>query len=244
MSNPTTPLGTAHPYTADGTECIGYLALPEGDAPCPGVLVSPAFAGLSPTEKAVCDRLAGMGYAALGVDYYGGGALARDREEAAGMMALVNADRPMFARRMQGALDAIRAVPRVTGQKIGAMGFCLGGKSVLDLARAGAEFDAGASLHGVYDPPPTQTQAMHPAMLILHGWDDSLCPPDMTVDLAQELNTHCADWQMLAFGRTGHAYTNPAAAPGNGFGYSASANRRSWDALTLFFAEHLRGETS
>lgn len=236
--------GQTHPYSADGTECIGYLAQPAGDAPAPGILVSPAFSGLSPIETGVCDRLADMGYVALGVDYYGGGALAKDREEAASMMAKVNSDRAMFARRMQGALASLAAVPRVQGQKTGAMGFCLGGKSVLDLARSGAQFQAAVSLHGVYDAPPSPTQDMHPAVLILHGWDDTLCPPDMTVALAEELNAHCADWQMLAFGRTGHAFTNPNAAVGNGFGYREAANRRSWDALTLFFAEHLRGSLS
>ena len=233
--------GTNHPYMCNGTECIGYLALPDGDGPAPGILVSPAFMGLSDTERAACDRLAAQGYVALGVDYYSGGTLAKDREEAAGLMAEMQNNRPLLAERMQGALAELAAQPRTQGQKLGAMGYCFGGKSVLDLARIGAELAAGVSLHGVYDAPPSGSQKMHPALLILHGWDDPLCPPDATVALAAEMTEHCEDWQILSFGATGHAFTNPKAAPGNGFGYSEKAAERSWRALSDFFEDELRG---
>ncbi|MGI3170432.1 dienelactone hydrolase family protein [Pseudooceanicola sp. C21-150M6] len=233
--------GTAFTYSAGGADCIGYLALPEGDGPCPGVLVSPAFRGLSDMERGSCDRLAAMGYVALGVDYYSGGRETTERAEAAGWMAELQGNRPLLAARMQGALAALTAQPRVAGQKIGAVGYCLGGKSVLDLARSGAEFAAGVTFHGVYDAPPEGSQPMKAALLICDGWDDSLCPPGAKVALAEELTAHCPDWQMLAFGQTGHAFTNPAAAVGNGFGYSAAAERRSWAAMSGFFEEMLRG---
>lgn len=232
--------GQDHPYDAAGTECIGYLSLPEGPGPFPGILVSPAFGGLSDMDRGTCDRLADLGYVALGVDYYAGGRHTTDRAEAASWMAALQGDRPLFAVRMQAALAALRAVPQMGG-KAGAMGYCFGGKSVLDLARSGADFAAGVTLHGVYDAPPAGSQKMVPALLICDGWDDSLCPPEAKVALAEELTAHCDDWQMLAFGHTGHAFTNPKAAVGNGFGYSETAERRSWTALTDFFDEMLRG---
>ena len=127
------------------------------------------------------------------------------------------------------------------GGKAGAVGYCFGGKSVLDLARSGADFAAGVVLHGVYDASPEGARKMVPALLICDGWDDSLCPPEVKVALAEELSAQCDDWQMLSFGHTGHAFTNPAAAPNKGFGYSEAADRRSWRALTAFFDEMLRG---
>lgn len=225
-------------YDAGGTPCHGYLALPEGTGTAPGVLVTPAFGGLGPQERAAADRLAAMGYAALGVDYYGHGKWAADRAEAATLMSALNGDRPLLAARMQAALDALAGVERVDADRLGAIGFCFGGKAVLDLARSGAAFRAGVSLHGVYDAPPAGSQAMQAAMLILHGWDDPLCPPEATVGLARELTEHCADWQILSFGHTGHAFTNPAANM-PGMGYSESANARSWAAMERFFAETL-----
>lgn len=223
-------------YDADGTPCHGYLALPDGDGPFPGVLVTPAFSGLSDMERGHADRLAAMGYAALGVDYYGQGALARSREEAAAFMAVLNGDRPLLAARMQAALTALKGLEMVDAARCGAIGFCFGGKAVLDLARAGADFRAGVSLHGVYDAPPAGSADMKAALLILDGWDDPLDPPEVKVALAKELTAHCPDWQFLAFGHTGHAFTNPGAnAPGMGF--SQSANNRAWAAMGRFFEE-------
>ena len=49
-------------YDADGVACHGYLALPEGDGPFPGVLVTPAFSGLSAMD------LAARGYTAPPAD--------------------------------------------------------------------------------------------------------------------------------------------------------------------------------
>lgn len=231
--------GRKHPYDADGIECIGYLSLPQGEGPFPGVLVAPAFSGLSDMERAGCDRLAQQGYVALGVDYYSGGALAADQSEAAQMMANLQSNRPLLASRMIAALNELRDLPQTKSQKLGAMGYCFGGKAVLDLARSGADFAAGVTLHGVYDAPPSGSEKIKAALLICDGWDDSLCPPKVKVALAEELSDHCDDWQMLAFGGTGHAFTNPKASVGSGLGYSHKADQRSWRALTTFFGDEL-----
>lgn len=225
-------------YDADGTPCHGYLARPEGQGPFAGVLVTPAFSGLSDQERGHADRLAAMGYVALGVDYYGHGTLAGDRAEASALMAAMNNDRPLLAARMQAALGALKGLGGVDPQRCGATGYCFGGKAVLDLARAGAAFRAGVSFHGVYDAPPQGSREMAAAMLICDGWDDPLCPPEAKRALAEELTAHCADWQMLSFGHTGHAFTNPGANM-PGMGYSAGADARSWAAMTQFFAEKL-----
>ena len=225
-------------YDAQGMPCHGYLALPEGEGPFPGVLVTPAFSGLSDMERGHADRLAAMGYAALGVDYYGNGTLAATREEAGALMGALNGERPLLAARMQAALLALKERPEVDGTRCGAIGFCFGGKAVLDLARSGADFRAGVSFHGVYDAPPEGSKQMRASVLVLDGWDDPLCPPEAKQALAAELSGACADWQMLSFGHTGHAFTNPGAnAPGMGF--SESANARGWVAMGRFFEEKL-----
>lgn len=224
-------------YDAAGTACHGFLARPEGDGPWPGLLVAPAFWGLSDTERGYCERLAGMGYVVLGVDYYGGGALTSEREEAARWMAGVasGAHRPKLAQRMGAALQALKAQPGVETDRCGALGYCLGGKAVLDLARSGADFRAGVSFHGVYDAPESGNEEMRAALLVCDGWDDPLCPPEAKLALAEELNARCADWQFLSFGHTVHAFTNRA-----GSGFSEQADARSWAAMARFFAERLR----
>lgn len=230
--------GAAFAYRGGAVESLGYLALPEGTAPCTGILIAPAFGGLSDFERDAADRLAARGHAALVADYYGGGARASDGAEAGRWMAALMADRPEFAARMQGALAALGAVGRVDPARLGAMGFCLGGKAVLDLARSGADFRAGVAIHGIFDAPPAGSQPMKAALMVLHGWDDPLAPPEAVTALAAELSAHCPDWQIHAFGHTGHAFTNPAANAA-GMAYSESAARRAWRMLDGFFDEML-----
>ncbi|MCR9126893.1 MAG: dienelactone hydrolase family protein [Rhodobacteraceae bacterium] len=209
--------------------------------PRPGVLVAPAFGGLGPFEIEQAHRLAALGYAALAVDYYGDAQRSKDRARSAEMMMAVERDRPVLARRMEAALAALAGRRIVDAGRIAAMGYCFGGKAVLDLARAGADIRGAIPIHGVYDPPPGPNRAIGAAVLVLHGWDDPLATPEQLTALARELDASgCADWQVLGFGQTGHAFTNPGAndKPG-GMAYSRRASDRSWTALTGFLREVL-----
>jgi Dienelactone hydrolase family len=55
------------------TESLGtsYLALPDGPAPYPGVVVIHEASGLNDNIRDICRRFAAEGYAALGVDLFG-----------------------------------------------------------------------------------------------------------------------------------------------------------------------------
>lgn len=227
---------------SDGIETfIGHLAWDERfAAPTPAVLIAPAFGGLGPFEKALAEDLAAEGYVALAVDYYGHGKRAADAEEARRMMAELTADRQVLARRMVAALGAIEGLTHVDAARVGALGFCLGGKAVLDLARTGADIRACVPIHGVYDAPNFDTQTIRASVLVLHGWDDPLAAPEALTGLATELSQHCSDWQVMGFGHTGHAFTNPNAQDKEaGMMYSERATRRAMQALRNFLAETL-----
>lgn len=209
------------------------------EGPRPGVLVIPAFFGLRAFEIEQAERLAALGYAALAVDYYGDGAVAGSMEEAAAWMGDLMADRADFLARMEGALAALKSAPEVDEAACAAIGYCLGGKAVLDLARSGADFAAGVSLHGVYDPPPTARRKIKASLLMLHGWDDPLATPADVNALAEELTETCEDWSLFAFGATGHAFTNPENAASGGMGYVQTSADRSWATLTAFLKERI-----
>ena len=223
----------SHGYSDGTTEFVGYIAEPEGDGPRPAVLIAPAFMGLRDFEMEQARRLAELGYTAFAIDYYGGGFRTEERSEAATKMKEVNDDRRMLADRMVCALDEMRGLPGVDPARLGAMGYCLGGKAVIDLARTGADFKVSVALHGIFDRPNFDTQAMKAAVVLLHGWDDPLAKPEAVVSIAEELTEHCRDWEILGFGHTDHAFTNPA-----GANYRATSADRSWRWLTATFAEH------
>lgn len=233
---------SSHEYTDGHDRFVGHLVWDDaliGSAP--GVLIAPAFGGLGPFEKQRAQDLAELGYVALAVDYYGDGKRTEDRAEASMLMELLNANRPVLARRMLAALETLKAQDKVNADRVGAIGYCLGGKAVLDLARTGEEFRACVPIHGLFDAPEGADASIRASVLALHGWDDPLATPDDVLYLTDELSAKCRDWQILAFGNTGHAFTNPSAnSPETGMAFSQSASDRSWAALTRFLAERLK----
>jgi dienelactone hydrolase len=207
----------------------------------PGLLLFPNFLGTKEWDFAKAEELAAAGYKVLVVDYYGQGKRGTNMEEGATLMQELTQDRAAMRDRLLDALAALRTIPDVEPTKCVAIGFCLGGKCVLDLARAGADIVAGVSFHGVYDAPPFPNAKIGAKLLVCHGWNDPLCPPDATVALARELTDAGVDWQIHAYGHTGHAFTandmplDDAAT----FGFQPTTNRRSWAAMHALFAEVL-----
>lgn len=204
-----------------------------------GIVIFPTFKGPSALESRKARHLAEQGYATLVADIYGGGRSTADSDEARSWMNELNNDRRELLRNADAALAALKSHPKVDPGRTAAIGFCFGGKCALDLARSGADLRAIASFHGVYDPPPFSSDELwRPSVLILHGWEDPLATPAQTLGLADELTARDADWQIHAYGRTGHAFTNPEAnSPETGLFYKESADRRSWRALGDFLSE-------
>lgn len=207
----------------------------------PGLLLFPNFLGTKEWDFAKAEWLAAKGYKVLVVDYYGQGKRATDMEGGSALLAEFTADRAQMRDTLLAALDQLKSLPGVDSARLGAVGFCLGGKCVLDLARAGADIKGGVSFHGVYDAPPFPNAAITAKLLIAHGWNDPLCPPDATVALAKELTDAGVDWQLIAYGHTGHAFTADEMPldPNKTFGFQPDTNRRSWQAMKNFLAEAL-----
>ena len=122
------------------------------------------------------------------------------------------------------------------------MGFCFGGKCALDLARSGADIAGAASFHGLFDPPGLPPQKIKAKVVAYHGWDDPMVPPDAVVALAKELTEAECDWQIHAYGHTGHGFTNPKASDLgiDGVFYTQAAARRSFASLYLFLGRIVR----
>ena len=200
----------------------------------PLVLVAPTFMGRSAFEEGKAERLAGLGYAAMAVDIYGVDRKPADFDEAGAAMQTLNGDRAGLAAMMQAAFDAARELEVADASKIAAIGFCFGGKCVLDLARQGADLKGVVTFHGIFDPPGIPMAETIPAkILALHGWDDPLAKPEAVIAFAAEMTGKKADWQLHAYGDTEHGFTNP----GRPQMYRADADRRSWQAMENFLDE-------
>jgi dienelactone hydrolase len=210
--------------------------------PLPTVLISHAWGGRDDFVQKKAHRLAYHGYGVFALDMYGKGKRGTTPEESQALMMPFVQDRALLARRINSALTCVKNNPKVDARRVAAMGFCFGGMCVLDLARSGADFRGVISFHGLLKPNGLPAPAkIHPKILILHGYDDPLAPPEDVLAISKELTAAGADWQLHAYGGTMHSFTNPAANnPSGGMLYSEKAARRSWHSLIAFLDEVLR----
>lgn len=228
-------------YQHDRLAMDALLVAPDGaEQPRPAVLIAHAWGGRSEFEEGRARAIAELGYVGIAIDVYGKGVRGSNADENSALMQPLLDNRQRLQARLHAALAAARDQAEVDETRIAAIGYCFGGLCVLDLARAGADVAGVVSLHGLFHPPeqfglaPTITAKI----LVLHGYDDPMAPPEAMVGLAGELSRAKADWQIHAYGQTLHSFSKPGANdPDAGIAYSADAERRSWIALQSFLAE-------
>lgn len=207
--------------------------------PRPGILLFPNVLGTKEADFAYAERVAALGYTVLVADVFGqGNRTTRADADMARYMNVLNADRALLRDRVNGAHTVLKAMAEVDAGRTAAIGFCFGGKCVLDLARSGADIAGGVSFHGVYDAPPFPSVKIGAKLLVCHGWDDPIAPPEATVSLAKELTQAGCDWQIHAYGHTGHAFTDESVnMPEKGLAYSPDADRRSFRTMADFLGD-------
>jgi len=229
-------------YDHNGNLLQGVLAWDDqASAPRPAVLVSHAWAGRDEFAEGKARALAELGYVGFALDMYGKGILGSGPEENAKLMGPLIEDRGLLQSRQAAALNIVRQQPEVDPARIAAIGYCFGGLCVLDLARSGADLRGVASFHGLLNSPGnTEGNRILAKVLVLHGYDDPMAPPEQVLALADELTKGGSDWQIHAYGGTVHAFSNPKANdPEFGTVYKKEADHRSWQSLGNFLAEVL-----
>lgn len=233
-------------YQGPGGPFEGVIAYDdEVEAQRPGVLVVPNVLGQKEADTMKAEALAKLGYVGFACDVFGQGKrTTRDDRDPARYMNALDADRPLLRDRLAASLDTLKDFHAVDPAKTAAIGFCFGGKCVLDMARAGMDVRGVVSFHGVYDRPDYESATpIRAKVLVCHGWDDPLGPPAKVAALANELSESGADWQLHAYGAAGHAFTDIDLKDRGplrpGVAYDSNADRRSWQAMTDFLRELL-----
>ncbi|HEX8756883.1 MAG TPA: dienelactone hydrolase family protein [Steroidobacteraceae bacterium] len=209
--------------------------------PLPAVLIAHEWGGRGEFVERKARRLAWHGFATFALDMFGKGRRGTTAAECSALITPFVQDRALLARRVGAALTFARGLPEVDARRIGAIGFCFGGMCVLDLARSGADVRGVVSLHGLLKPTGLPQGKIRAKVLVLHGYEDPMGPPEDVLAIAKELTTAGADWQVHAYGNTRHSFTNPHANDhAGGMVYDEAADRRSWHALLQFLDEVLR----
>jgi dienelactone hydrolase len=233
-------------YTAaDGTQLIGYFAAPVDSSVSAGVIVAPEWWGRNEYTEQRTRELAEHGYAAFAIDMYGQKNSTTDAQQANEWMMQTFAQPETIDIRSTAALKTLAAQPEVDATKLAAIGFCYGGKVVLDLARSGADLKAVATFHAnLSAKTPAEETKVKAEILVLHGELDSMVTLDDVAQFKEEMFAANVTHEVIVFEDAKHGFSNPLAderAKANGvdLGYNADAEEQSLNAMYELLARHL-----
>jgi carboxymethylenebutenolidase len=213
--------------TSGGT---GYLSEPA--VPGPGVLVVHDYYGPLPHIREFCDALAAAGFTALGPDMYHG-QLATDAAAAEQLLAGLDVARSRSM--LTTAARQLRAHPSVRPERIGAVGFAMGGWLSL-LTATGGVLDAVVAYYAALGP---DERAHIGCPVLIHlaevdRWD----PPDAPEAFVAELRASGSTAELHTWPGARHGFANADVRT-----YSAAHAGPAWTETVEFLGTHLRGPT-
>ena len=136
---------------ADGTEMRAYTAFPVSTSPVPGIILLQEAFGVNHHIRSVADRLAAAGYAVVAPELFHRTAAPGQEfaysDFASAMQHYLAINNEDLTVDLQAAHDWLKSQALVIADKIGSIGFCLGGR-VSFLANAVLPLAAAVSYYG------------------------------------------------------------------------------------------------
>lgn len=208
----------------------GYLALPEGAGPHPAVVVIHEAYGLNDQIKDVTRRFADVGYAAFAVDLF------TDRVRAVCMaryMAglLTGSINRYGIADLKSALTYLAKLDEVDAQRMGAIGFCMGGGFAITWACSDSRLKAIAPFYATNPRPLDVTRRLCPVV-------GSYPEKDFTAKAGRRLDEALAregiKHDIKIYPDARHSFFNDT-----GRTFDRKAADDSWSRVLSFFGEQL-----
>jgi carboxymethylenebutenolidase len=213
-----------------GSRTEGYLALPEEKrASGSGVVVIQEWWGLNDHIKAIVDRLAREGFAALAPDLYHG-KLTKSPDEAGKLLMALNIAQAESD--LRGAAGHLRAI---TGKPAGVVGFCMGGALSLFAACSNGE-DIGACVVYYGGHPKIEYDFDGLRAPVLGHWAENDDFANANLPRFEEaLGKRNKPFEFHHYPGTQHAFFNSDRPEV----YNGDAAEKSWQRTIAFFKTHL-----
>ena len=232
-----------HPATAVETREVvyrdggapGYLALPQGGAAAPGVILIHEWWGLNDDIRARAREFAAAGYAALAVDMYDGES-ATTAQGARTLAGRARKDMEGSFANLRAAFDYMRTLPRVDGARLASVGWCFGGGWSYQIARNNFGARASVIYYGRFNPADDLAQ-MRSKIIGHFAEKDRVIKVDDVRQFQARLKTASGDHEIYIYPNTGHGFANNVS--GYGKRYNAQAAATAHERTLAFLKEHL-----
>ena len=218
-------------FSSNGATTDGYLAIPKKGRG-PGVIVIQEWWGLVDHIKDVCDRFANEGYVALAPDMYHG-ETTTSPDEAGKLMMALQVDQA--EKDLRGAIQYLLNHDATTSDKVGTVGFCMGGALSLYAASKNEQVGACVVFYGIHPNVKPDLPNLKAPVLGIYAEKDKSTPPEAVRDLEQQLRALGKSVEMHIYPDTDHAFFNDTR-PGV---YNRRAAEDAWRRTIEFFAKNL-----
>jgi carboxymethylenebutenolidase len=217
-----------------GDETVNaILFTPQGKGPFPALVVIHEWWGLNDWVKEQASRLADQGYVALAIDLYRG-KVATTPDEAHQIMRGVPEDRAN--RDLLAATSFLASQENVDANRIGSIGWCMGGGYSLDLAINDPKLKVAVINYGHLASDDATLKKINAAILGIFGGQDKGIPPTDVNKFESQLKALGKTADIHIFPDAGHAFENP----NNKAGYRAGDAAEAWKQTTDFLAKYLK----
>jgi carboxymethylenebutenolidase len=222
-----------------GNETVrGILYSPAGKGPFPGIVVVHEWWGLNDWVKEQASKLADQGYVTLAIDLYRG-KVATTANEAHEFMGGVPQDRAK--RDLEAAYQYLESQPNIKKDRIGAIGWCMGGGYALQLAIDEPNLAADVINYGVYDyaslaKNPAEVKKINAPLLGIFGAQDRGIPPTDLKAFQEQMSRQSKKADFSIYPDASHAFENP----NNKDGYRPKDAEDAWRKTVVFFAANLK----
>jgi carboxymethylenebutenolidase len=217
----------------EGRDVEGFLALPANASPRAGLLLIHQWWGLNDEMRALTERFAGEGYAALAVDLYEG-EVATDVENAGRLARRTAQSQDRAVDNLRQATAWLRDELGV--EKVGVVGWCFGGGWSLQAGLSqGDGLDAVVMYYGRVVTEPDQLASLTAPLLGHFGGIDTGIPVESAREFAAALSRRQHDATVYVYEGAGHAFASPTSGR-----YNKEAAELSWGRTIEFLSQHLR----
>lgn len=220
-------------FSSGGQTVRGLLYEPSGGGTHPGLIVIHEWWGLNDWIKQQAQHFAQQGYVALAVDLYRG-QVATDAETAHELMRGLPQDRGV--RDLTSAAAWLSHQKNVDPNRIGAIGWCMGGGYAAQLAVADPQLQAVVINYGSLPTDRAALERIHAAVLGNFGGQDRGITPDDVHEFEAAMRSLGKSINVRIYPDAGHAFENP----GNSGGYRPADARDAEQRYDQFLGEQLR----